>query len=234
MIIKDHDFGTEIRKGDFLFVFGNKKSSVATFQQAYPQIDFARLKQTHGDLCVQSNAHEAEPLTEADAHWTTKTNLALCISTADCIPVLIADSKTNTIAAIHAGWKGVANRIVPKTIQILLQSGVELKKIMTLIGPHIQRKSFEVQRDVFVELMNSISIDPNDCKDFAESLSEKKYLVDLNAIIKFQIHQFGIEADQVFDLHKDTKTDLLFHSHRRDQALAGRQISFVASVDAIR
>jgi hypothetical protein len=54
-----------------------------------------------------------------------------------------------------------------------------------------------------------------------------KALVDLNQIMKEQLIQEGIPADHVYDLHLDTFTNPLFHSHRRDKEKAGRQVSFI-------
>ncbi|MFN9068966.1 MAG: laccase domain-containing protein, partial [Bdellovibrionales bacterium] len=57
---------------------------------------------------------------------------------------------------------------------------------------------------------------------------ESGWLVDLNVLLLDQLVSLGIQADQIKWLNLDTKSDLRFHSHRRDRELSGRQISFIA------
>ena len=225
--IFEQPFGIEIKLKNFVFLFGNRNSNLAIFEKNYPALTWASIKQVHGDQCVLSSvlANAGEQI-EADAQWSPQSNHGLCISTADCVPVLIADLQKGTIAAIHAGWRGVANRIVPKMLAELVSNHSNSQHLHIMIGPHIQFSSFEVEEDTFRALKNSL---PScDFSEFSKTIASSKYLVDLNAVVKYQIQEFKIPADHIQDFHYDTKTNLRFHSYRRDQAQAGRQISFVA------
>jgi len=208
----------------FLF-FGKKDAQIENLRNTFPQFQFSHIRQTHGDLISHKNSANLGDTPEADAQWSELENTGLCISTADCTPVFIFDHRKKRVAGIHAGWRGVAQRLLPKTIQELVKAGSSTDDLQIAIGPHIQQKSFEVQADVKDLLVKSCADSDH---EFIQTLpTESKFLVDLNSIVKSQIQEFEIPPDQVFDLHLDTKTDLRFHSHRRDKEKSGRQLSFI-------
>ena len=178
----------------------------------------------HGNKVVARTPENQSDVIEADAHWTGRRNLALCISTADCVPIFAFDPEKGLVAGIHAGWRGVQSRILPNTLEALKIKNSDMTRLQLFIGPHIQVKSFEVEFEVKNNLLASSLIKD---EKFSEQISDKKFLVDLNAIVKAQGHEYGIQSDRIFDLKKDTKSDLKFHSHRRDKEKSGRQISFI-------
>lgn len=203
--------------------FGNKNSSLDSIQNTFSALSLKRIKQTHSDIIVEAS----DTIVEADSHYTQETNAGLLISTADCLPVLIFCSQTNRIAAVHAGWKGVANQIVLKTAKQLISTGSSHKIFEFWIGPHILQDSFEIDLDVLKQLEAS-----------AYGLKQKQYYyeqnnkfyVDLNQIVFSQIAQIESQNVNVFTLDVDTKTDPLFWSFRRDKEKAGRNLSFIAKV----
>ncbi len=103
------------------------------------------LQQTHSNIVVR--AEDIEPDTiEADASFTTKKNEVCAVLTADCLPVLLADRDGECIAAVHAGWQGLAKGIIQQTIT----SMSEYKKPeYAWLGPAIGPESFEVGEDVY-------------------------------------------------------------------------------------
>lgn len=220
MQLNESSLGFEIYLGSFLIFFGKKNASLETLKSKYTDLQWGRIRQTHSDVIVESNINICP---EADAHWTSASGLALPIATADCAPIMLVDSSRKVVAAIHAGWRGVANRILPKTLDLLIKQGSSAKNIYVFIGPHIQKQSFEVEKDVMEKLITAASAVEVGVVD---SVGEK-YLVDLHALLKMQVAEFMIPADQVFSLHLDTFVDLDFHSFRRERERAGRQVSFV-------
>lgn len=80
----------------------------------------------------------------ADAMVTDRSGLALCIVTADCVPVLFADSKAGIIGAAHAGWKGALGGVLEATVQAMVDLGAHPKNIHCAIGPCIHQESYEV------------------------------------------------------------------------------------------
>ena len=81
---------------------------------------------------------------------STLKDFCLCVSTADCVPVLLYDKEKQVIAAVHAGWRGTVGRIVEKTIEVMrIQYGTEGKDLVACIGPSISLESFEVGDEVY-------------------------------------------------------------------------------------
>ncbi|MEC7288478.1 MAG: peptidoglycan editing factor PgeF [Pseudomonadota bacterium] len=110
--------------------------------------------------CFQVHSARAITVTEpwhsrpqADGMVTKVPGLALCILTADCVPVLLADPEAKVIGAAHAGWKGALAGICEATISAMEDIGADRGNIRAAIGPAIQQDSYEVGpefRDTFV------------------------------------------------------------------------------------
>lgn len=81
---------------------------------------------------------------EGDAMVTDARGLALCILTADCVPILFADSKAGIIGAAHAGWKGALHGVAENTVEAMVAQGAKPKNIRAAIGPCIGEASYEV------------------------------------------------------------------------------------------
>ncbi|MBX3040467.1 MAG: polyphenol oxidase family protein [Bdellovibrionaceae bacterium] len=222
MNFKEMPLGFEAEHEGFLLFFGKKDATLGNLSTEYSTLNWARIRQTHSDLILHSAQPATDPLFEGDAHYSEVQNLALLISTADCIPALVIDSKRQVSAAIHAGWRGVEQRIIPKTLSLLLRSGSETRDLIVILGPHIAFSSFEAGNDVRDRLLGSLSSPAP--SELTKNLSPEKSLVNLRAIAHQQIRELGLQ--QIEDLDFDTKTDLRFHSHRRDREKAGRQLSF--------
>ena len=102
--------------------------------------------QTHGtaSLVIDTDYLQADPQTRheslqgIDALITREPSVCLCISTADCIPILLYDHRHQAIAAVHAGWRGTVNRIVRHTLERMQTLyGTEGKDVQAVIGPGI-------------------------------------------------------------------------------------------------
>ena len=90
---------------------------------------------------------------QADAMVTKVPGLALCVLSADCVPVLFVDPDANVIGAAHAGWKGAMAGVCEATIEAMEALGADSESIHAAIGPAIQQESYEVGpefRDTFV------------------------------------------------------------------------------------
>ncbi|MDG0815036.1 peptidoglycan editing factor PgeF [Bdellovibrio svalbardensis] len=228
MNLQQTPFGYEIRTPHLTMLFGGVESQLPNLKAAYPHFDFTRVKQIHSDAVVESKDTSLDYQVIADSHYTRSKNLALCVITADCVPAFLYHQPTGLIAGVHAGWRGVANKILMKTIDSLISQGAKAQELDVVIGPHIQKKSFEVGNDVRDQILTSLgTLTEAQRSLFVEKISDQKCLLDLNQVVKAQLQSKGIEAERVFDLHIDTFSNQDFHSHRRDKEKAGRQISFI-------
>lgn len=213
MKFSESNDGISFQSDDLLVFFGKKNCDLKHMKILFPKFNFRGIRQTHSDLCIQSFEGSGE--TEADAHWTNERHVALFIKTADCIPAMAFDPSTRRIAAIHAGWRGVANRITAETLKSF--SNFDL-----FIGPHIQQNSFEVKSDSQYLLNQSVpDFEP---ENFTfENPGQIK--INLEKILLHQVNKRRIK--NYYSTNIDTKTHSEFHSHRRDQQNAGRNLSFI-------
>ena len=81
---------------------------------------------------------------QADAMVTTEKNIALGILTADCVPLLFADTSAGVIGAAHAGWRGALTGVIENTIDAMQKLGANKKSIHVALGPCIWQNSYEV------------------------------------------------------------------------------------------
>ena len=108
-------------------------------------------RQTHTtNVRVIKDIPTQEALQDVDAVVTHLKDFCLCVSTADCVPVLLYDASKEVIAAIHAGWRGTVGRIVEKTLEVMeSEYGTDGKDVIACIGPSISLESFEVGDEVY-------------------------------------------------------------------------------------
>lgn len=203
--------------------FGNKEFTLSELSLLKPTGVHA-VKQTHSDIFhVIDRDEPIHPQPEGDALGTQVRKQHLVIKTADCLPVLIYDPSLRRIAAVHAGWKGVAIKIVPKVIGQYFNQAQSLR---LYIGPHIMKSSFEIRNDVLDQLKTSLPASFHSQMQIESK--DDKYHVDLVEIVKLQIKsQFPNIQIQVVNSGVDTKTNTDFYSHRREPTNKGRNISYI-------
>lgn len=200
--------------------FGDSRNSLESIQAAYPKLAIKKIRQTHSDLVVEAS----DSVTEADAHYTSEINSALLIATADCMPIMIYCSQTRRVAAIHAGWRGIANRITEKTLEKLITTGSSKKEFQIWVGPHILQNSFEIDQEAYELLLNAQSgLAEN---EFMYKLNSK-YHVALKKILAAQIELVAPGTTKLLFLDIDTKTNSDYYSYRRDQKTKERNLSFI-------
>ena len=188
--------------------------------------------QTHGiqafvidEAYLQASDSERNDMMQGiDALITREPGYCICISTADCIPVLLYDRANRVVAAVHAGWRGTVNYILGHTLEKMRALyGTDSKDIMACIGPGISLPSFEVGDEVYEAFRdNGFQM---------EYISEwkpetHKYHIDLWAANHLQLLDFGVPGQQIenagictYQQHED------FFSARRLGIKSGRILS---------
>ena len=107
--------------------------------------DLALPRQVHSDNVLWMR--EAGRPEATDAVITDKPGLCVCVKTADCIPVLLYDTRQRIVAAVHAGWRGTVSRIVQKTVEKM--HPINPQDLHAIIGPGISLEWFEVGNEVY-------------------------------------------------------------------------------------
>ncbi|MDK2759845.1 MAG: peptidoglycan editing factor PgeF [Sphingopyxis sp.] len=112
-----------------------------------PGAALAGVYQVHGNRCVTvDDATDLAQRAEADALVTRTPGILLGILTADCVPVLFADTTAGIVGAAHAGWKGAIAGVTDATIDAMERLGADRARIAVAIGPCIARASYEVDQ----------------------------------------------------------------------------------------
>ncbi len=177
-----------------------------------------RIKQVHGNvvltpaeiqaIATQSPAPDEYP--PADGLVTDGTTQAIWVCSADCTPVLLADVETGQVAAIHAGWRGTALKIVPQAIARMEQQGTKMQNLRVAMGPAIAGAVYQVSTTVAAEVGATIAaIDPQDGPQaiaVLQSLPDSPILpdpepgrarLDVRRVNALQLEQLGLSPEQI-------------------------------------
>ena len=153
-------------------------------------------------------------LFEADGLVSNCTDIPITVFYADCVPILLADSKAGVVAAVHAGWRGTVNRIAENAVKIMIEEfGANAKNITAAIGPSIGKCCFEIGPEVACEFD----------KEFLKVLPNNKFKADLWEANKKVLKEAGV-CDcniDVFRLCTVCNSDLLY-SYRAHGEKTGR------------
>ena len=144
-----------------------------------------------------SNETRLAMLQEKDAIITSIPNVCLCVSTADCVPVLLYDSEREVVAAVHAGWRGTVGKIVAHALQVMREHyGTQAADVHAIIGPCISLKAFEVGIEVY-ETFEQAGFDMSQIAHWHPE--KEKYHIDLPAANRLQLLAEGVPEEQIHD-----------------------------------
>ncbi len=202
---------------------GDQKENVAENRRRFltaieaPQAEIITARQSHSterfSVEFKEQAHGPQP--ECDAMITRLTDVLLAIQTADCLPVLIADTKTRSVAAIHAGWRGTAGRITERTIADLMQTmGVNPRTSIAALGPAACARCYEVGEDVIERYRKEFGYWSKLFTNFKEG---GKAHLDIRAANVQQLAFCGFTEDRIHVApHCTMHQNDLFFSYRRE------------------
>ncbi|NNM50621.1 MAG: peptidoglycan editing factor PgeF [Pseudomonadales bacterium] len=172
--------------------------------------------QVHGVRVV--DAGQPVSSLEADAVYANQPNQICAVLTADCLPLLICDRQGKEVAAIHAGWRGLAAGVIEAALQ---RFHAQPDDLLVWLGPAIGPKVFEVGeevRDVFVR--------HHDAAVACFSPTRPgHYLADLYALARLRLSLLGIAGIYGGDFCTYTEADRFF-SYRRNSA-TGRMATLI-------
>ncbi len=173
------------------------------------------LEQVHGTDVNVVHMPGVQP--RADASITAGVNQFCAVMTADCLPVLLCDSRGSQVAAVHAGWRGLLNGVLERTLDRFEARPGEL---MAWLGPAIGPSAFEVGEEVRAAF---VALDPETSTAFMPL--KERYLADLCQLARLRLQAKGVTA--IYGGHWCTFSDpSRFFSYRR-QSRTGRQASLI-------
>jgi polyphenol oxidase len=175
------------------------------------------MNQVHGVHVEYVDAPRTEAFDATDALVTTTPRLALAVVTADCVPVLMADTRAGVLGAAHAGRVGAADGVVLRTLEAMLAAGARTADVSVLLGPAVSGSNYpvpeEMAADVEARLPGSRTTTPGGGPALDLRVGIARQLIDAGVT--------AIDADP-----RCTVADPALFSHRRD-APTGRLASLV-------
>lgn len=187
------------------------------------------LNQVHGTEVLELHADTPDGA-PADGAFTTGRGVACTMMVADCLPILLCDAQGTQVAAVHAGWRGLAGvdgkGIVESAIErfwslALVEYGYLAPELIAWLGPCIGPRAFEVGPEVMAAFTEGR---PDACHCF-RPLPDNKWLADLAALARERLLAAGVS--RVFGNDGSAPwctvgNPLRFFSHRRDGGISGR------------
>ncbi len=191
--------------------------------------DLRRPKQVHGAAVVDAGACAAGVMPEADAVVSGLPGVAVGVVTADCVPVLMATAAGDAVAAVHAGWRGLAQGVLPEAVAALRETAGGSPRLFAAIGPYICASCYEVDAPVLDALRARFGAALTVATRTARA---GHALLDLGGLARAALVAAGVAPRDVGALPGVcTRCDAgRFHSYRRDGPRAGRLVHFIRTV----
>jgi polyphenol oxidase len=155
---------------------------------------------------------------KADAMVTDQPGLALGIVTADCAPVLFADSSGTIVGATHAGWRGAVAGVLEATIAAMIALGAVAERITAAIGPCIAQASYEVGPDLRDAVL---ARSPANSAFFIPGQREDRWQFDLPGYCAVRLRAAGVGHVVVIGVDTLVEEDRFFSHRRRTLAERG-------------
>jgi YfiH family protein len=193
--------------------FGTRHSAVPALFD-----NLATLRQIHSSTCIAAGGRSGV-LGDGDALLENTPGAVVAVRTADCIPVLLVDERLRAVAAVHAGWRGTAARIVQRAVESMRERfGTSPADLHAAIGPGIGQCCYEVGPEVA-----------------AQFGGQGRTHIDLPGANRRQLADAGVTPGRIYASNLCTMCRAEdFHSFRRDGEAAGRLFSFAGIRPALQ
>ncbi len=193
-----------------------------------PAAETVRLRQVHGARVLtfeeRARKHAHTWLGEGDALLARQPNVLLLVASADCVPIVLADAATGWIAAVHAGWRGTAARVVDTALDALEARGVRPGSLSAALGPSIARERYEVGPEVVAALRAAYGATPEGA---IVAAAGGKALVDVAAFNLAALLARGLAPERIAACGVCSAAASDLPSWRRDGPGAGRILTGV-------
>jgi len=186
-------------------------------------------RQVHGVAVATAEQCAAQdPRPEADAVVSAEVGVRIAVVTADCLPILLAGDRGCAVAAVHAGWRGLAAGVIGAGLAALRDRLEESEAVTAVIGPHIGKCCYEVDEPVWGALEGRFSASlPRALRQTRPGHAQ----LDLALLAREALRAEGVESDRI-GLLEDACTACdaeRFYSYRRDGPETGRLVHFISA-----
>jgi YfiH family protein len=186
-----------------------------------------RPRQVHGVDVVHA-VGTSDPPGEADAIVSRVPGLCVAVVTADCVPILVADEQGQAVAAIHAGWRGLARGVIPRAVAALRHELAPATGLRAVVGPCIGACCYEIDEPVMAAMQSRFRAELGGA---ARHRGGGHALLDLALLARADLVREGVSPEAIGGFPAAcTRCDPdRFHSYRRDGARAGRLLHWIAA-----
>lgn len=186
-----------------------------------------RLHQVHGAdvvVCRDGSRPGRQPLANADIVVSDNPDAAIAIQTADCVPILIADTRSGAVGAAHAGWRGLAARVPAAAVAAMtVHFGSRPEELLVAVGPSIGAARYEVGGDVVERFESAGFAADRIARWFPSRTRPGHWRFDGWQSARDQLEDAGVRGDMIHVASLCTSEHAdLFCSYRRDGKGAGR------------
>jgi YfiH family protein len=185
----------------------------------------ARLNQVHGNDVHAATRDTAGLRPPGDGIVTAEPGVMLGIFTADCVPILMVDSKRKIAGALHAGWRGVIADIADAGVRAMVQLGARASDIRAAMGPSIGQCCFEVNAELGDRFCREIA----GASKHAKAGRPDKAFINLRAVVRDQLARAGLAPTNITSVGPCTRcsSERFFSRRAAGGKTTGLQMSFV-------
>ena len=192
------DFSDKINKSGIKILFSNDE-----LNDHFVKKKSFSMNQTHSTN-LKMIIEEKFIYEDTDGIFSNNKKNSLIIRTADCLPIFFIHQNDNIFGVLHAGWKGLKNKIIMESANLLKNYVDDLSEMIVFIGPSISQKNYEVKNE-FINYFGS---------SFIKNVDDKLFC-NLKEIAKSQLNEIGIT--RVIDSNQCTYENENYHSFRRNK-----------------
>lgn len=181
-----------------------------------PVENFVLLKQVHSDKIHYVSEKDCRkfldiPAIEGDAMFTDQSHIAIAVTLADCVGVIIYCPDKNIVGVCHSGWKGTLLNICGKLVDNMVKNcGCDTGKIIAGISPAICKNCYTVGCEIVQSFPSQYS-----CHIFE---NQDGWHIDLKGIVVSQLIEKGLEKENIFSSDICTYENThIFYSHRAEK-----------------
>ena len=184
-----------------------EKSQILKDFTQFEDIPIQYMNQVHGNNLETIFSHSSLPIDETDSLFSSTSNIALGVLTADCLPIALSKNDGSEFAMLHAGWKGLLSGVIESTLTSFTKGCSDMS---AWIGPSISQKNYEVGNDLYESFIDK---DDGSESNFIEK-GYDKWLFSLHGEAKRILGKYDINVDISSECTFESES--LF-SYRRDQ-----------------
>lgn len=222
-----------------LSLVGAEPESASCANQVHGK-DIIKVDKTYAGMGILKGSEKYEDSDGLLLCGDEKDISAVCVKSADCVPILLADKKTRTVCAVHSGWRGTCQNIVGVAIEEMVKNGSNAENIYCAVGPCIGKCCYEVSYDVYSEAENTLKIfgKQDEISQFftltgkGVENSQNKYHFDIGKMCAYLAFVSGLPRKNIDFLDictccTENDREKLFFSHRRQGGFSGTQASVI-------